>query len=171
MPNIGDIIRADDLDHIIGQIIAVPYNSAPARTLICDGAEISREAYSELFNVIGTMYGEGDSSTTFNIPDLRDKWIKYYGAEDTIGDSIEEGLPNITGSFIAFIYNGSSIPDSGTGAFKQTAVWRNVSWYGTNYIMGRVDYDFNASRSSAIYGNSEHVTPNSIVLLPCIIFE
>ena len=84
MPNIGDIIRVNDLDHIIGQIIAVPYNSAPARTLICDGAEISREAYSELFNVIGTMYGEGDSSTTFNIPDLPFHSQKDYSFQTVI---------------------------------------------------------------------------------------
>ena len=166
MPNIGDIIRVNDLDHIIGQIIAVPYNSAPARTLICDGAEISREAYSELFNVIGTMYGEGDSSATFNIPDLRDKWIKYCGAEDTIGEVLEEGLPNITGEFYTDGYTNWQI-----GAFRSygNGVTITHSANGGDQTMYRNDFD--ASRSSVIYGNSEHVTPNSIVLLPCIIFE
>ena len=81
MPNIGDIIYLSDLlplfdllnhnsNYIIGQIIAVPFNSAPSRTLICDGSEISRDTYSELFTAIGTIYGEGDGSTTFNIPIL-----------------------------------------------------------------------------------------------------
>ena len=41
------------------------------RWLFCDGREVSREAYSDLFEAIGTTYGEGDGTTTFNIPDRR----------------------------------------------------------------------------------------------------
>jgi microcystin-dependent protein len=44
---------------------------APAGFLICDGAAISRTTHAALFAVIGTTYGIGDGSTTFNIPDLR----------------------------------------------------------------------------------------------------
>ena len=170
MPNIGDIIRADDLDHIIGQIIAVPYNSAPKGTLICDGSEISREAYSELFAVIGTNNGEGDGTTTFNIPDLRDKWIKYAGTENNVGEILAEGLPNITGT----MFTGHSLalfgPNTGSGVFRVDNSLMGGSVAGTtgSYAKG---FTFNAARSSAIYGNSTHVTPNSIILLPCIIFE
>lgn len=39
--------------------------------LLCDGAAVSRTTYSTLFGVIGTTYGVGDGSTTFNVPDLR----------------------------------------------------------------------------------------------------
>ena len=78
MPNIGDIIKATDLQDllesissssngIIGEIIGFPGNSAPKGTLICDGSEISRDTYSELFTAIGTIYGEGDGSTTFYV--------------------------------------------------------------------------------------------------------
>lgn len=38
--------------------------------LLCDGAAISRTVYANLFSVIGTTYGEGDGSTTFNLPNL-----------------------------------------------------------------------------------------------------
>lgn len=44
--------------------------------LPCDGRAISRTTYSNLFNVIGTRYGIGDGSTTFNIPDLRGLFIR-----------------------------------------------------------------------------------------------
>ena len=44
---------------------------APDGWLLCNGQAISRTTYSKLFNVIGTTYGEGDGSTTFNVPDLR----------------------------------------------------------------------------------------------------
>lgn len=46
-------------------------SSAPTGWLICDGSAISRTTYSTLFAVIGTAYGSGDGSTTFNLPDLR----------------------------------------------------------------------------------------------------
>lgn len=54
----------------------IPFGSAtdiPANWRICDGSEISRTAYSKLFKVIGTAYGEGDGETTFNLPDKRGK--------------------------------------------------------------------------------------------------
>lgn len=45
--------------------------TAPLGWLMCDGSAVSRTVYAKLFHVIGTTYGEGDGSTTFNVPDLR----------------------------------------------------------------------------------------------------
>lgn len=52
-------------------IIPVANYTAPTGFLICNGAEISRSTYSTLFDFIGTIYGQGDGSTTFTLPDLR----------------------------------------------------------------------------------------------------
>src|ERR1700739_1521098 len=53
--------------------LIAPYggNAAPSNWLLCNGAAVSRGAYSKLFTAIGTTYGEGDKVTTFNVPDLR----------------------------------------------------------------------------------------------------
>lgn len=57
---------------IIGEIKLWTSDTLPsAKWLICNGAAISRTTYSALFTLIGTTYGAGDGSTTFNIPDLR----------------------------------------------------------------------------------------------------
>lgn len=45
--------------------------TAPAGWLLCDGSAVSRTTYARLFAVINTTYGSGDTSTTFNLPDLR----------------------------------------------------------------------------------------------------
>lgn len=45
--------------------------SAPNGWLLCDGSAVSRETYADLFAVIGTTYGSGDGSTTFNLPNLK----------------------------------------------------------------------------------------------------
>lgn len=47
--------------------------TAPAGWLLCDGSAVSRTTYAALFTVIGTTYGSGDGSTTFNLPNLKGK--------------------------------------------------------------------------------------------------
>lgn len=46
--------------------------SAPSGTLPCDGSAVSRTTYSALFSVVGTTFGVGDGSTTFNVPTIAD---------------------------------------------------------------------------------------------------
>ena len=53
-----------------GTILHNTMNFLPPGYLLCDGAEVSRDTYSLLYNMIGVYYGEGDESTTFNVPNL-----------------------------------------------------------------------------------------------------
>lgn len=53
--------------------------SAPGGWLLCDGSAVSRATYAALFAVIGTTYGAGNGSTTFNVPDLRGRAIYGVG--------------------------------------------------------------------------------------------
>ena len=52
---------------------------ATNRWLICDGSAISRTTYSDLFSVVGITWGVGDSSSTFNLPDLRGAFLRGIG--------------------------------------------------------------------------------------------
>lgn len=54
--------------------------SAPAGWLMCDGAAVSRTTFADLFAVLGTEYGAGDGLTTFNLPNLRDRFPLGQGA-------------------------------------------------------------------------------------------
>lgn len=58
---------------IAGSIYMFAGSTAPAGFLECDGSAVSRDTYATLFDVIGTTYGSGDGSTTFNVPDLSGK--------------------------------------------------------------------------------------------------
>ncbi len=58
-------------------------STAPSGYLKCNGAAISRTTYAALFSAIGTTFGAGDGSTTFNIPDLRGEFIR--GWDDARG--------------------------------------------------------------------------------------
>lgn len=61
-----------------GLIMAWPTNTAPNGWLECDGSAVSRTTYADLFAVIGTNYGSGDGSTTFNLPDFRGYFLRGY---------------------------------------------------------------------------------------------
>ena len=56
-----------------GMITMTAANAAPSGWLLCNGSAISRTTYADLFTAIGTTYGVGDGSTTFNIPDMRSR--------------------------------------------------------------------------------------------------
>ena len=56
-----------------GLIVPWSYSSIPSGFLECDGTAVSRSTYAALFAVIGTTYGSGNGSTTFNVPDLKDR--------------------------------------------------------------------------------------------------
>ena len=65
--------------------IILPYGStsAPTGYLSCDGAAVSRSTYSTLFSAIGTTWGVGDNSSTFNVPDLRAMFLRGTGTHGT----------------------------------------------------------------------------------------
>jgi microcystin-dependent protein len=56
---------------IVGMLLQYAGTTAPTNWLLCDGSAISRTTYSDLYAVVGTTYGTGNGSTTFNIPDIR----------------------------------------------------------------------------------------------------
>jgi microcystin-dependent protein len=68
--------------------------SAPTGDLLCNGAAVSRSTYSALFAVLGTTYGSGDGSTTFNLPDFRDRFP--VGAGTTYSANSTGGSANAT---------------------------------------------------------------------------
>lgn len=146
-----------------GMVIAHAGSSAPYGFIACNGAEVSRETYASLFAAIGTLYGEGDGSTTFNLPDLTDRVVQ---GSATAGTALAAGLPNIKGNLLARppIANTTS----GTGAL----------YYGGNntegYSAPRGDSSttniifFDASKSNAIYGRSTTVQPPALTMIYCI---
>jgi microcystin-dependent protein len=75
----------------VGTIVLYAGATAPPGWMLCDGtvSSISRTAYAALFKVIGTTYGVGDGSTTFGLPNLRDRMPVGKGSgsgTDTLGE-------------------------------------------------------------------------------------
>lgn len=89
---------------MVGAVVAFAMNSAPEGWLIADGSQKSRVTYARLFSRIGTIYGVGDGSTTFNVPDGRANFIR--GADNgrgvdagrVFGSYQADAIINITGA-------------------------------------------------------------------------
>lgn len=86
-----------------GEIKMWPTATAPTGWLNCDGSAVSRTSYADLFTLIGTSFGVGDGSTTFNIPDLRSRFVRGLPNAGTVGATggnasvtlTQANLPNV----------------------------------------------------------------------------
>ena len=129
--------------------------------LVCNGQAVSRQGYANLFNAIGTRFGIGNGSTTFNLPYLLDRTI--WGGTSNVGAYLQPGLPNITGSF------GCDDRQTWDGTVSG-AFWADPNRHdtGSKYSDYGQAIFFDASRSNPIYGRSGTVQPPALVMLPCI---
>lgn len=136
----------------------------PEGWLLCNGQPVSRSTYAALFSVIGTKYGAGDGSTTFNLPNLHHRFLEGTTTTSEVGNAVSAGLPNITGDYQALSAvnwqqaNGAFYLDGEPGAIAQ----------GIESQTSLSHMNFTASRLSSVFGNSQTVQPLSIRLLPCI---
>jgi len=155
--------QIDEINSVpVGTVIWFAKNIAPSGYLKCDGGAISRTNYADLFAVIGTTFGVGDSSTTFNLPNLTDS--RFIEGSGTVGTKYDAGLPNITGQFGSNNY-GHKI-DNPSGAFSSSGSTYDKPPY-TDTSGGSI-LKFKASSSNSIYGNSSTVQPPALTMLPCI---
>lgn len=151
----------------VGDMKAVAYNDTiEDGWFLCDGSALSRTTYAELFAKIGTTYGVGDGTTTFNLPNFIDRVVQ--GAA-VAGTYKEAGLPNITGT--AGGVDVTINPTGNSGAL--TSISNNYSW--TNPLGNTQDsgglISIDASRSNPIYGNSDTVQPPALTCRVLIKYE
>lgn len=72
----GNFLTQLNQQFYAGTVLPFALSSAPTGWLKCNGAAVSRAVYSRLFTAIGTAFGAGDGSTTFNLPDLRGEFVR-----------------------------------------------------------------------------------------------
>lgn len=141
--------------------------------LICDGTEISRSTYHDLYSIIGIIYGSGDGATTFNLPDLRGEFIRgldlgrNVDTGRTIGSAQNDAIRDITGSFSAAGEYGFDVITNSSGAFyTETAP---MGWKANTHNITMPDstatVKFSANRVVPTAGENR---PRNIALLPCI---
>ena len=148
-----------------GCVQAFAGSTTPQGWLLCDGSAVSRTDYAALYAVIGTTYGAGNGSTTFNLPNLTDRFIEGNATAGTVKSA---GLPNITGGFglrpvdgelnVTWEANNGAIKTTTKTGDRSSCVTKSSS-YGP-----LMDVTIDASRSNPIYGKSTTVQPPALTM-------
>lgn len=115
--------------------------------LLCDGRAVSRTTYSDLFVAIGTAYGAGDDSTTFNLPDFRGKSPLCVNTSRIIGTEI--GQETVAISVLEMPSHAHSGNTTAAGGHQHLAT---VSEGGSHSHVGSADSDGNHSHSLPDHG-------------------
>ena len=122
--------------------------------LLCNGAAVSRTTYAKLFEAVGTTYGAGNGSTTFNLPNLTDRFIQGSGTAGTVK---EAGLPD----HIHKATSGSDISNEKRTNTITTGLDTLSNYDGSNQYTFNTSY---ASVSNPIYGASTTVQPPALTM-------
>lgn len=145
-------------------------NTAPTGWLECDGAAVSRTTYAALFTAIGTTWGVGDGSTTFNVPDLRGEFVRGWDhgkgtdAGRAFASAQQDSIQNITGGFSSRRTTAASPEDLAdwTGAFYDNGT--GGSDLGTS-VGGAVLRRITGFDASRVVRASTETRPRSIALM------
>ena len=161
----------------VGFVLPYYGETAPPGTLACDGSEISRTVYDELFQVLGTKAGAGDGSTTFNLPDLRGQFVRGTGGNAAaLGTEQSDAIRDIVGHIGFFPLYGITGTSSGpcygkSGAFQD---W-TYSAQATRGLSSQIQDATNAQgvefSAGLVVPTAAENRPVNVALLWCIIYE
>ena len=147
---------------VTGEIKWFSGSTVPSGYLICNGAKVSRTTYASLFAILGTKWGAGNGSTTFNLPNLigRVTW----GA-NTAGGYMDAGLPNIVAQLYTSVHANEEARVSGA---VRVGVGTTSDGNGGGYAVTGREVTIDASIANPIYGASTTVQPPAVTLIPII---
>lgn len=151
-----------------GQVGFFASNTAPVGWLKANGALVSRTAYANLFSRIGTTWGAGDGSTTFQLPDMRGEFPRGWDdgrgvdAGRSMGSHQLDASQKITGTLGGTLqYRGSA--GTATGAFNNEAAGANGNDFSGGDPSRLIDFD-----SSRVVRAADETRPRNLALLACI---
>ena len=137
-----------DATSITGVVQLYAGSTAPSGWLICNGQAVSRTTYAALYAVIGTTYGAGDGSTTFNVPNLVNKTVRGSNSLGKTGGADTVTLS--TANMPAHTHTGTT---SSTGAHTHSTAWSAWAESGgggwSNYSWSKVSNSKTSSSNGA----------------------
>lgn len=158
-----------------GVIIQFAGTTAPTGYLTCDGSAVARTTYPNLFAAIGTTWGAGNGTTTFNIPDLRGYFLRGSGTSARDPDSPRSVGSAQTESYLNHTHTATSVDSGHVHSINSTGPngagggglpgFGTGTTYNTNTGQASISTTVNASTS----GGTE-TRPDNVAVLYCIKF-
>lgn len=105
----------------VGSVVPWPMTTVPTGWLEADGSAVSRTTYAELYAVYGTAYGVGDGSTTFNLPNYKDYFLRGFDAAGTDAASRTDRGDGTTGAAVGTKQAAATAAHTHTGTTNATA--------------------------------------------------
>ncbi|WP_440030124.1 tail fiber protein [Chromobacterium amazonense] len=163
--------------HLTGQVAFFAMTTPPDGWLPANGTAVSRSTFASLFAAIGTTYGTGDGTTTFNLPDLRGEFVRGWDA------NVDQGRifgSKQKGSLVIHnddqdTYAGGIINNMTNKAVRDVAGYDfvpDVKDYTSGLVINNVAL-LNQQSISQVFGSNPQnwmymTRPRNIALLPCI---
>ena len=145
-------------DTPVGTVNWFAATAAPVGWLVADGRAVSRTTYSTLFGIIGTTYGIGDNSTTFNLPDMRGMFARGWDAAGGTARNCDTGR-----------VFGSTQQDAFESHNHGLCQWPAVFTTGSGGCFGTAPIGTNAICNNLITATGGAETrPMNVAMLPCI---
>jgi len=137
----------------VGSIVMYGAASAPTNWLLCDGAAVSRTTYADLFTAIGTTYGSGDGSATFDLPDMQSRFPVGYDGGSSYALAATGGAttdtPTLSGTNTGTTLTAAQIPAHQHGGV--TTGWPSGSWTGgTGAVQTAIDVSGDSTASGSV---------------------
>ena len=145
-----------------GMIVAHAGKTVPDGFLLCNGAAVSRKTYAKLFEAIGVLWGAGDGSTTFKLPDSDGRVLQGTTDASKVGKYLEAGLPNITGRTVYRTF-GPIREFNGEGAIYPNP--HATKGLGGETLASGAELCFSAEKSQNIFGKASTVQSPSFQTL------
>ena len=149
-----------------GLVMAYTGTNDPIGWLICNGREISRTTYANLFAVIGEQFGKGNGSTTFNIPNYQGAFLRGNGTSPINGAYISNTLNKYQDSYIQDHQHGNTLYDPGHShttslnngfTFRNDAGGNGSAVWNNNFYFSIGGYS-NDKGTYSVGGNTNSIT-------------
>ena len=150
------------------------FSGVPAHCLACDGSAVSRTTYPELFAAIGTTWGAGDGSTTFNLPDFTSvgAFLRSTGGNAAaLGTEQGDAIRNINGTLNNFVSTLAEQSLSG-------ALYATISSYGSQSATGNAESSIGSNLYTIIKLDISRSVPTAAENRPvnfavniCVVYE
>jgi len=156
------VVTQQNAANVLGTVFYTAASICPANSLLADGSAVSRSAYASLFQNIGTTFGTGDGSTTFNLPDMRGIFVRGSGSQTISSISYSGTLGTKQGDQMQGHYHNPADIGISTALIGQSGTNRYVPSGGSTTGAPVSDGTNGTPRTGS------ETRPANIAMTPCI---